>query len=297
MNPHGRGKHVCPSVVHARSTTSTSGSVRVESAARSWRLESLGHQLTRRTPCWWCGAPVFFHTNGFGDCVLFDELGWPWAVHPCWENHREQSDRRRRLNDFENDLQKAGYDGQTMSPDSLDWILSPEDENRRFILVDGYIDSVGFLSGGLGDADNFSIDGEPNEWMDVSIIDHRNRMYFFMIPISKTEGLSESSVVRAVGRWTLRNSRWLLLTTRVAWCEYPNPEVRILRVTKLGRKLRCRFCRRPLAPEDSWGFNRSLTVECAACSSFRDGRDPRVFEAFCRRLVRKSQKSQAPSEC
>ena len=48
---------------------------------------------TRKTKCWWCKAEVYYHTNGYGDCVLFDELGWPWLVHECWENHqREQSE-------------------------------------------------------------------------------------------------------------------------------------------------------------------------------------------------------------
>ena len=39
---------------------------------------------THPTRCRDCGADVFFHTNGFGDAVLFDELGWPWPVHECW---------------------------------------------------------------------------------------------------------------------------------------------------------------------------------------------------------------------
>ena len=38
-------------------------------------------------PCWWCGEPVFYHTNGNGDCVLFDSLGYPWPVHPCWAEY------------------------------------------------------------------------------------------------------------------------------------------------------------------------------------------------------------------
>ena len=34
--------------------------------------------------CWWCNDSVFYHTNGNGDSVLFDSLGWPWEVHECW---------------------------------------------------------------------------------------------------------------------------------------------------------------------------------------------------------------------
>ena len=46
--------------------------------------------------CWWCHAPVFYHTNGYGDSVLFDSLGWPWQVHPCWTEHWEEEKERRK---------------------------------------------------------------------------------------------------------------------------------------------------------------------------------------------------------
>jgi len=46
--------------------------------------------LTCKTPCRWCGAEVYYHTNGYGDSVLFDSLGSPWEVHDCWNQHREQ---------------------------------------------------------------------------------------------------------------------------------------------------------------------------------------------------------------
>jgi hypothetical protein len=45
---------------------------------------------TYPTRCWWCDAPVFYHTNGYGDSVLFDSLGRPWQVHPCWTKHWDE---------------------------------------------------------------------------------------------------------------------------------------------------------------------------------------------------------------
>lgn len=59
---------------------------------------------TGPTECWWCGAPVYFHTNGYGDAVLFDSLGVPWQVHSCWEEHREN---QKKINLFELELDKA----------------------------------------------------------------------------------------------------------------------------------------------------------------------------------------------
>jgi hypothetical protein len=52
-------------------------------------MQSLGYPATWPTSCFisgGCGAPVFAHTNGFGDFVLLDELGPPWPVHDCYAN-------------------------------------------------------------------------------------------------------------------------------------------------------------------------------------------------------------------
>ena len=45
-------------------------------------------QVTFPTSCYWCRETVYFHRNANGGCVLFDELGPPWKVHPCWEQHK-----------------------------------------------------------------------------------------------------------------------------------------------------------------------------------------------------------------
>ena len=52
-------------------------------------METLGHRRTWRTLCFingGCGDEVFAHTNGYGDFVLFDRLGWPWKIHACYMN-------------------------------------------------------------------------------------------------------------------------------------------------------------------------------------------------------------------
>jgi hypothetical protein len=43
----------------------------------------LGVSITHPTVCPLCGAIIFFHTNGNGDCVFFDDLGPPWPKHAC----------------------------------------------------------------------------------------------------------------------------------------------------------------------------------------------------------------------
>ncbi len=46
--------------------------------------------LTYKTTCRWCEKEVFYHTNKYGDFILFDSLVSPWEVHGCWEELREQ---------------------------------------------------------------------------------------------------------------------------------------------------------------------------------------------------------------
>lgn len=42
-----------------------------------------------------CGQPVYFYANEYGSRVFFDELGRPWAKHPCTDNGRPTSMRAR----------------------------------------------------------------------------------------------------------------------------------------------------------------------------------------------------------
>lgn len=54
---------------------------------RGWRDDEA---VTYLTECWECGQPVYFYRNEFGGCALFEDLGWPWEIHPCWEIHRDR---------------------------------------------------------------------------------------------------------------------------------------------------------------------------------------------------------------
>lgn len=44
---------------------------------------------TSPTSCPWCGASVYYHTNGYSDSVYFDSLGYPWSIHECFKNYLE----------------------------------------------------------------------------------------------------------------------------------------------------------------------------------------------------------------
>jgi hypothetical protein len=65
---------------------------------------------TYKTHCWYCGDEVFYHTNGYGDCVLFDSLGHPWEIHQCWADYCESKKLGKlcwpKIIDLEVNLQK-----------------------------------------------------------------------------------------------------------------------------------------------------------------------------------------------
>ena len=77
---------------------------------QGWTLQELGHPLTYRLECWWCGDTAFLHTNGAGSFALFETLGWPWPAHSCWHAHRAEQDRA--LLQTETDLRARGYQGR-----------------------------------------------------------------------------------------------------------------------------------------------------------------------------------------
>lgn len=54
-------------------------------------MKKLGYSLTWETTCFiddGCNAVVYAHTNGYGDFVLFDDLGYPWPVHDCYTKRK-----------------------------------------------------------------------------------------------------------------------------------------------------------------------------------------------------------------
>ncbi|HAK16698.1 MAG TPA: hypothetical protein DCM65_10710 [Acinetobacter junii] len=60
-------------------------------------------QKTRnfKTSCWWCNQDVFFYRNSeTGGCALFDRLGEPWEVHPCWSKYNDVEKVKKINNNF-----------------------------------------------------------------------------------------------------------------------------------------------------------------------------------------------------
>ena len=105
-------------------------------------MDALGYSLTWKTKCFigpGCGTTVFAHTNGYGDFVLFDKLGWPWPVHDCYFNNFGHHVHRSRA---------APYDGAIgRSWDSITPISADANGPRKRYSFVGTVTNIeeGFL--------------------------------------------------------------------------------------------------------------------------------------------------------
>lgn len=86
--PDGRNRHECK--------LGQAASIQALSSLSSPN-KLLGKSETHLTRCPWCRQHVYYHTNGNGDCVYFDSIGYPWQIHPCWEEHWKGSKDRQRV--------------------------------------------------------------------------------------------------------------------------------------------------------------------------------------------------------
>lgn len=87
--PDGSGRHKCGS---------GKGIAKTSSPRTQTVVSKKQEPETYATPCpWQCGASVYYHTNGYGDCVYFDDLGYPWKIHPCWDRYWKTQKARQQV--------------------------------------------------------------------------------------------------------------------------------------------------------------------------------------------------------
>ncbi len=80
-------------------------------------MKKLGYKLTWPTTCFLgCSADVWAHTEGDGDFVLFDSLGSPWPVHPCYEAREQRRDYDVDISQLERLLARLDGPGSSNEP-------------------------------------------------------------------------------------------------------------------------------------------------------------------------------------
>ena len=130
---------------------------------------------------------------------------------------------------------------------------------------------------------------EAMPWVQFEVCDGDGRIYPFLIPLQKGDGIEDHTTVRATGRWIERDGAWHLVLAKLTIFDF-HGRSRTHRFAKIGRKVTCRYCGADIIPEARWGFDRTLRVECWTCFDFRNGRSPRDFLAHCRRIACNNRK-------
>lgn len=80
---------------HFRSATTVNNYVKETTVSTTNYLKQTypwfyNNNTSFKTNCWSCGESVFFYRNENGGCALFDQLGGPWPIHPCWEQYKKE---------------------------------------------------------------------------------------------------------------------------------------------------------------------------------------------------------------
>src|SRR5881296_3639331 len=255
---------------------------------REWTIASRTRPLTYRTRCWWCDEPVFFHTNGYGDCVLFDDLGWPWPIHSCWAEH-VAAERVAAIVKVEVDLDAIGFDGRFYRP--REQTVQPGRPGKQ-VSVDGYV------------ADNHGLYEQPQlirlsvsehsstaPFVRVDVVDSEGHMLPFLFPEAIGRDIPDYSLVRVRGIWLVHDGQPHLIATSLRRRSFRPGSTGELSTWRRRRPLgTCQYCGRRLSRHDTWGFGPNAHSECGECSAARGSSTPRQFLARCRRIVKRHER-------
>jgi len=278
MDPDAGGLHECVPFDRGASAP----------AARGWTVTDRDGPVTYPTTCWWCGEPVIFHTNGYGDCVLFNrgDLGPPWdeKIHACWKAHVDE--QRAALEAIDTELEKTGCNGR-FYPIAQEPESGGTDGSR--VSIEGYI------------ADNHALYDEPAparlaatgqsrspDLAQVDVADGVGGFLRFLLPTDAAMQLQDYALIRIAGIWRAHESTSRLIATSYVTQPYRAQATGTSLRWKLRRNLKvCHYCHRSLSKRSAWGFDPGFHVECETCSRARGELSPREFLALCRRVARR----------
>lgn len=239
----GSGVHFCTS-------TSSSAAKRSVSA----RSTVLGSPSTLKIICWWCPDWVYFHTNGNGDCVLFDEpLGPPWQVHGCWEERHHHPETKGRV--------------AAMTAPSVQKLATPSSGLKRVRVV-GAVRSI--LSQD-GVHKRWSAGGTP--WRAVEL---RQDDTDYVISLPESLQLQYGDLLAVTGTWLLWHSSpdqpcWLFVARSCEGLWRDGAAVGGPRVfINSLRRGHCDTCGLQLRDVSDWHVTTDGDFECRACETVKN---------------------------
>lgn len=236
--------------------------------AASWSIRNSSGRLAYPSACWWCGAQVFFYRNESGGCALFDHPGWPWPLHSCWEEYREQT-----LDRVESELNGIGFNGSFYKR-ALKEVRRPG--ASEVVEVQGHVSDNHAL---YRDEDRVLVRLKsssraatvPLVVVEVCV---RDQGYRFLMPELTAKGIPDYSPIEVRGIWLKRGRRWNLFATAFRTVEPGRRRASFRTVSTIER--RCSYCA-GLMSGGSWGIDSHAMVECRPCGELRGNVDREAF--------------------
>ena len=198
-----------------------------------------GDPSTRLISCWWCGASVYYHSNGYGDSVLFDSLGYPWQIHECWQRHKDEVLRYR-----------SGFSSSTTYSPYTDLVEAPTPTGSLDQQVSGYIVDNHFFHPNVKPM-TLLVEGFPASyfWVYLDVNDGGGNVFRFLIPSVFAHHYKKDSMVEVSGQWSKRLDHWLLAATKISIIPYPSG------------KIETREFKRTFSPQPRWDLINKATKE------------------------------------
>lgn len=257
------------------------------SAQPQFPIENSRRPLTYPTSCWWCGCPVYFHTNGYGDSVLFDALGKPWTRHHCWETH--VNDRRVQISRVDAAVNDAGFrrneGGGIVCPLNAVRIECPRRSTCHRVKLAGFAVRPEAIGLPAATTPELGLDGGIGDWTELLVHDREGNLYPLLVPCRVAETVKDFSLVNVAGRWLRRRTAWLLVATRLTTLEFPTMRSFTKNIAKIGKTADCYYCQRRIGMRSSWRFDEHHRLQCARCAASQGTVTSNQFLRLVRRIA------------
>lgn len=247
----------------------TSSFVSAKSSSRIYTHSGQSYTYPRK--CWWCGQEVYFHSNGYGDFVMFNELGHPWEVHKCWQERQVWQVTIEPYDEIVASITEA----INYKPSKNNRVYAPQDENNQKICVNGIVvDNHLYSSNPVVTKLSAGRYYRPSSLFTIEIM-VGEESYHFLLPRSKTVHIRRGDMVKVTGQWAKWNGQWIVLPSTISKLFYPSSCHSELRVFDLEDILRCYYCKGVIKGRVKWGVDNFLRIKCETCSTKLDRPTPK----------------------
>lgn len=267
---------------HYRNGTQVSASNKLterQVAVNVHRIDGFFSPLVFETTCFLgCNCRVFFYRAEDGGCALFDQLGWPWKLHKCWE---ERQALFKRV--VANRLAHYNFNGRVYFKERQ---RAPKPPKADVISLSGFVDRSRLEKTSLPSCRNAKsavfhiINFVPEDKIDV--------YYPVHVPSSVVHDFAFYSMHEISATFKKHRNKWLCILTsyrRLAAGKRTSSSASDL--VKIADA--CAVCGSPLI-DGEWGFGTDFACECSICGKKRGSQSTDEFLTYIQACYKQSKR-------